>query len=146
MVDRISHLTLLSVLVMGTGCNPTPKEIPTAFRGEFTFDKSATVTYWNAQTHWPPEVKERLTVMAVPTRLRIDVDRIMVTDIASGRGVTQQVAGLRVGSDVIRLELHSNFAETNKATTLKFDSRGLWLCEGTLFADYQERFERAEIP
>jgi len=131
---------------MGAGCRTAPKGIPSAYRGEFSFDKTATIAYWDAQSHWPLEVKARLVRMAIPTLLRIEADRIVVIDIASGHSVTQQVAGLRVRSDVMQLDLHSNFAQTNKTTTLHYDSRGFWLCEGTLFADYRERFERAGNP
>jgi hypothetical protein len=144
--DMLRILTVLVVLGIAAGCGTAPREIPSGFRGEFSFDKPATVAYWDAQSNWPLEVKERLAKMAIPTMLRIEADRVVITDVASGQSVTQQADILDVGSDMMQLKLHSNFAQTNRTTTFQFDSRGFWLCEGTLFPNYRERFNRVRNP
>jgi hypothetical protein len=136
----------LAALVIGAGCANQPDAIPARFRGEFAFDTPATIAYWNAQADWPSEVKERLTKMAIPTTLRIEADRVVVTDVATGQSVTQHAAIRRVGSDIMELELHSNFAKTSRPTVFQFDAGGFWLCEGTLFPNYRERFERIRNP
>jgi hypothetical protein len=147
MADRMLRiLTLLAALGMGVSCDTAPKHVPPAFRGEFSFNRPATLAYWDAQSDWPLEVKERLAKMAIPTTLRIEAGRVVITDVASGQSMTQQVGILRASSDTMVLELHSNFAQTNTATTFQFDAGGFWLCEGTLFPNYRERFERVKKP
>lgn len=131
---------------MCLGCANAPRVIPSGFRGEFSFDRPATVAYWNAQSDWPPEAKQQLATMAIPTLLRIEANRIVITDVASGQSVTQQVVVMNVEADRMQVELHSNFAQTNKTTTFQFDATGFWLCESTLFSNYRERFEKIKNP
>jgi hypothetical protein len=142
----IIAIFLVSVLLTVCACFRLPREVPTQFRGEFSFNKSKSVTYWEAQSDWPDELKERLAKMAIPTTLRIEPDRVVVTDAASGRSVTQQARILHADSGKIILELHSNFARSSKATTFLFDTTGFWLCEDSLVSNYRERFEKVEKP
>lgn len=147
MVNRMLRVAILiAVIGMAIGCDTTTKEIPVTFRGEFSFNRPATLAYWETRSDWPIEVKERLVKMAIPTLLRIEADQVVITDVASGHSVTQPVAILRAESDTLVMELHSNFAQTNRVTTFQFDSTGFWLGEGTLFPDYRERFERVRNP
>ena len=132
----------MGFLLAVAGCSKRPQEIPARFQGEFSFNKSASVAYWDVQSDWPIDVKDKLAKMAIPTTLRIGADTVVITDVASGHSVIQQAKIVSVSPDIMELELHSNFSQTNKVTTFRFDIGGFWLCEGTLFPNYRERFER----
>lgn len=125
------------------GCFKSSQEIPAEFLGEYSFDTASSVAYWNSQSEWPSDVKEQLVKMSLPTIFRIEKDKVVITDVASGRSQTQRAKVQKVGPLLLRLELFSNFAGSTRATTFEFDAEGFWLCEGTLFHNYRERFVRS---
>lgn len=124
------------------GCFKSTQQIPAEFLGEYSFDAASSIAYWNSQSEWPSDVKEKLIKMALPTTFRIEKDKVVITDVASGQSQTQRAKVLKADPQILQLELFSNFAGSARTTTLKFDSEGFWLCEGTLFPNYQERFVR----
>ncbi len=128
--------------LLGLGCRKSPEEIPAEFLGEYSFDTAGSVAYWNSRGEWPSEVKEKLVKMALPTTFQIQKDKVVITDVASGLSETQEVKVRKVGPLLLQLDLFSNFARSTRVTTLEFDAEGFWLCEGTLFPNYRERFVR----
>lgn len=132
--------------LMILGCSNKPREIPERYRGQFAFDKTASVAYWEAQSDWPQAVNDSLLKMAIPTTLTIEAKRIVVTDVGTGQSREDQTRVRSIRPDSIELDLHSNFAQTNRITTFQFDEDGFWLLEGTLFPNYRERFKRIRNP
>ena len=138
---------LLSVgVLMIFGCSNTSREIPERYRGQFAFDKTASVAYWDSQSEWPQATKDSLLKMAIPTTLIIEARKVVVTDVGTGQRREEQARVRKTGPDSIELDLHSNFARTNRVTTFQFDEDGFWLLEGTLFPNYRERFKRIRNP
>lgn len=132
---------LVTVALLLGGCFVSPREIPKQYCGEYAFDKQASIAYWEDQSAWPQATKDLLIKMALPTTLTIEANRVIVTDTATGKTSVQKTRVRQIGSNFIKLELHSNFAKTNKITTFQFDADGFWLIEGTLFPNYRERFK-----
>ncbi len=137
---------LIAAGMAALGCTPDVQTVPAVFRGSFEFNKSVSVAYWQGQSDWPDQVKQQLEKMCLPTTMKIGADHVVLMDLASGNSVTQQVSVLECGTNWMRLLLHSNFTQTNVPTEFRFDGSGFWLCEGTLFPDYRERFERIVAP
>jgi hypothetical protein len=136
-------LTAIIGPLLCLGCFKSSQEIPAEFLGEYSFDTASSIAYWNSQSEWPSDVKEKLIKMALPTTFRIEKDKVVITDVASGQSQTQRAKVLKAGPQLLQLELFSNFAGSTRTTTLNFDSEGFWLCEGTLFPNYRERFARS---
>jgi len=126
------------------GCSIIPREIPPQYRGQFEFDRTASIEYWNAQSAWPQVTKDLLFKAAIPTVLTIEANKVVVTDAGTGERREDQANIKAIGPNFIKLDLYSNFARTNRTTTFQFDSNGFWLCEDTLFPNYRERFKRSQ--